>query len=406
MSYFKFNSTLIFGIFGTTLIASILLIEIVNGRFWLNDFKVMYSAASAYISADPVYGVSFGLNSGFYKYSPFTLLFFIPYTFISFKAACIIHFLLIGFCALSSIIFIEKIIRLFFSPVRKKQVLPLLAVLLCVINPLARELHLGNINVLLVFVLTLSLYCTLSKKPMISGALLAFAILAKPYFLLCILPLVVHKRYLAVLSTIGSIIAFVLCSAFLMEPGKSALLYQEWISAMMKHNTYLSSQHTIFSIIHTYFGIFIPAKYALHVLGIIGLLSSLYFYIINPTTKAKRPSKSKSENQHLIIHFYLLIAIVPSILITDTEHFIFTLPCIVLLLFHLKKNRIWAMLSFIALLFMYGGNSSELLGKSLSDEFSKWGILGISNLIIIGTVFFWFKKEFLLRKNEGLKTDS
>ncbi|MDA8896339.1 DUF2029 domain-containing protein, partial [Bacteroidia bacterium] len=319
MRYFKFNSTLIFSLFGSAIIAAILLIEIINGRFWLNDFKVMYSAAASYVSNEPVYGVSFGLDSGFYKYSPFTLLFFIPYTFISFKAACIIHFLLIGFCAIGSVIFIEKIIRSFFTLIRKKQILPLLAVLLCVINPLARELHLGNINVLLVFVLTLSLYCTLSKKPMISGALLAFAILAKPYFLLCILPLIVHKRYTAVLNTIGSIIAFVLCSAFLMEPSKSALLYQEWVSAMMEHNNYLSSQHTIFSILHTYIGIFIPAKYALHVLGIIGLLSSLYFYIINPTIKAKHPSFSKIENQHLIIHFYLLIAIVPSILITDTE---------------------------------------------------------------------------------------
>ena len=405
MRYFKFNSTLIFSLFGSAIIAAILLIELINGRFWLNDFKVMYSAAASYVSNEPVYGVSFGLDSGFYKYSPFTLLFFIPYTFISFKAACIIHFLLIGFCAIGSVIVIEKLIRSFFSPIRKKQVLPLLALLLCVINPLARELHLGNVNVILVFVLSLSLHCTLNKKPIISGALLAFAILVKPYFLLCILPLFAHKRYSTVFSAIGSIIAFVLISACVMEPGKSALLYQEWAVAMMEHNNYLSSQHTIFSLLHSYFGLHIPAKYALYVLGFIGILSSLYFYIENNKIKVKSPALSTIGNQHLIIHFYLLMAIVPSILITDTEHFIFTLPCIAFLLFHLKRNSIWSMLWFIALLFMYGGNSSEILGKGLSDEFSKWGILGISNLMIIGTVFYRLKKEYPPIKNREPKTD-
>jgi hypothetical protein len=73
-----------FIVFATVLFAAIFAIEKINERFWLNDFKVYYSAAQALISGEQVYGVPFGLDTGFYKYSPFVAMLFVPYTFFNY----------------------------------------------------------------------------------------------------------------------------------------------------------------------------------------------------------------------------------------------------------------------------------------------------------------------------------
>ena len=45
-----------------------LVLNVVNGRFWLSDFKVYYMAAKALISGGTVYLQSFMEGSGYYKY--------------------------------------------------------------------------------------------------------------------------------------------------------------------------------------------------------------------------------------------------------------------------------------------------------------------------------------------------
>src|SRR5688500_7819899 len=75
------------------------LIENKNGAFLLNDFKVYYEASREFIQHGQPYGQAFGLSSGFFKYSPATLLVFLPYTAFSFETAKIIHFIVISFIA-------------------------------------------------------------------------------------------------------------------------------------------------------------------------------------------------------------------------------------------------------------------------------------------------------------------
>ena len=232
--------TLIFLLVGIVFVGLMLFVEIHNGRFWLNDFKVMYSAADALVNDEQVYGLSFGLSTGFYKYSPFTLLLFVPASLLIFKTASIIHFIFIGLSALSVILILEKLIRSYFKPTRKKTYFSLLAVLLCVVIHLVRDLHLGNINMILVLALTLVLYYSLNNKPILAGILLALTVLAKPYFLICILPLLVHKKYKAAVSTIAGIFICVVL-VFIILPDQSSHLFQDWFSAMLDHNTYLGS---------------------------------------------------------------------------------------------------------------------------------------------------------------------
>ena len=50
-----------FLIFSGLILLFILIIENVNQRFWLNDFKVYYLAAEAFLTHQPVYGRKYWL---------------------------------------------------------------------------------------------------------------------------------------------------------------------------------------------------------------------------------------------------------------------------------------------------------------------------------------------------------
>lgn len=386
IKYFIFISLLLF--------TAILIVEKINGRFWLNDFKVFYEAAKALLANEKVYGIPFGLETGFYKYSPFTLLFFIPFTLIPYNIASIIDFILIASATISTIVLLVQIIRKNNGLPSPPKTITYLLILLCVINHLVRELHLGNTNMILLLLLTLSIKLALESKYISSSALLAITILTKPYFLICLLPYLLIKKYKSIVYVFVWLLAFVIVSGAAIGFEKSFSLYSEWILAMKEHSTYLSSNHTFFALLSFYIGVKIPSSFGIIILGIIGILSFAYLWLKNGKNQIE---VSKNFEQVFLLYYFILIALIPSILITDTEHFLFSLPLIVLLFLKVKQeNKFAYTIFFIVLMFLYGGNSSDLLGKSLAGKVEDWGLLGIGNLIII------FVAIYLLgRHNKG-----
>ncbi len=386
IKYFIFISLLLF--------TAILIVEKINGRFWLNDFKVFYEAAKALLANEKVYGIPFGLETGFYKYSPFTLLFFIPFTLIPYNIASIIDFILIASATISTIVLLVQIIRKNNGLPSPPKTITYLLILLCVINHLVRELHLGNTNMILLLLLTLSIKLALESKYISSSALLAITILTKPYFLICLLPYLLIKKYKSIVYVFVWLLAFVIVSGAAIGFEKSFSLYSEWILAMKEHSTYLSSNHTFFALLSFYIGVKIPSSFGIIILGIIGILSFAYLWLKNGKNQIE---VSKNFEQVFLLYYFILIALIPSILITDTEHFLFSLPLIVLLFLKVKQeNKFAYTIFFIVLMFLYGGNSSDLLGKSLAGKVEDWGLLGIGNLIIIFVVIY-----FLGRHNKG-----
>ena len=385
IKYFIFISLLLF--------TAILIVEKINGRFWLNDFKVFYEAAKALLSNEKVYGIPFGLETGFYKYSPFTLLFFIPFTLIPYNIASIIDFILIASATISTIVLLVQIIRKNNGLPSPPKTITYLLILLCVINHLVRELHLGNTNMILLLLLTLSIKLALESKYISSSALLAITILTKPYFLICLLPYLLIKKYKSIVYVFVWLLAFVIVSGAAIGFEKSFSLYSEWILAMKEHSTYLSSNHTLFALLSFYLGIKIPSSFGIIILVVIGILSFAFLWLKNRMNQIEI-SKSKNAEQVFLLYYFILIALIPSILITDTEHFLFSLPLIVLLFLKVKQeNKFAYTIFFIVLMFLYGGNSSDLLGKSLAGKVEDWGLLGIGNLIIIFVAIYLFGRQ-------------
>ena len=188
----KHRSAIIFSTLTVVLFLIMMLVEQANGRFWLNDFRVFYEAAQALVSNEQVYGVTFGLDTGYYKYSPFTLLFFTPFTLLPFSLASIVQFWIIVALTIYLILTLNKLVNKYVFNLKSNNVFLFLIVLIIILNHLIRELHLGNTNIILMFLLTLALQFSLKNKILLASTLLAIVILTKPYFLVLVLPFILR----------------------------------------------------------------------------------------------------------------------------------------------------------------------------------------------------------------------
>jgi uncharacterized membrane protein YhaH (DUF805 family) len=83
----------------------------INHRFAAMDFEVYYYAAKAFLEGKPVYGVAFGNSEvGFFKYSPFSLLFYFPATLLPFKVTATINYFIMVLAGLFSILISSQLI--------------------------------------------------------------------------------------------------------------------------------------------------------------------------------------------------------------------------------------------------------------------------------------------------------
>ncbi len=141
MSFSQLMKYLIFIITTLALFTLMLFIESNNGKFDPADFKVFYLAAKALFSGDQVYGIPFGIETGYYKYSPFSLIILSFYTLFSFKVGAIIHFFVIAFSAIFSIILLEQLINDYLFKNQKWKILTSFLILLSVLLHFVRDLH-------------------------------------------------------------------------------------------------------------------------------------------------------------------------------------------------------------------------------------------------------------------------
>jgi len=378
-----------FILFATLLFLAAFMIENINGRFQLYDFLVYYSAADALLQGEQVYGIPFGLGSGFYKYAPFVLFLFTPYCALSFQAASVIHFALLSFCFMASSLLLKNLFQTYFFPQTVKWESVLLSLsLVCVLVHVARELHLGNVNIVLILLVTFGLKYLLQSRDSFAGVLIGLAILIKPYFLLLLLPLLFHGRIRALLSVAATGLVALLIPTLFLGLSKSMDLHREWLAAMSGHSSYLSSSHTILSLIRTYLAPGAPAALVYAIIAGVALGYGILFLVGQRSGQWKR---QQGEGTFLVMGYLGMLAIIPNLVITDTEHFLYLLPLVVWMVSYFFAVRDYGLLAvFILLILAYGANSSDLLGRELSAWISDWGLLGISNLLLIVLAFYIF----------------
>ena len=348
-----------------------------NDSFLLNDFKVYYSASEALIEDGKPYGVAYGLSSGYFKYSPITLFLFSPYTLFSFEAAKTIHFIVIALFSTGVFFLILNLCSAYFGQKVKKRSGFLCLLLLLSAVHLTRELHLGNINMLLLFFFLTAIYLLHEGKHYQSAFFWTLVIFLKPYFLILLLPVFIAKNWRLMLTIVGYSVLFLLLPALFIGFDENLSLLADWLITMRDHTAGGFSEHTFSSIFTSYTGVKLPgaAQYVF-----IALTGIIYLVIRSGAFTAKQIYTRKTQ----LFDFFILIALVPNLVITDSQHFLFSLPLIGLILSYIKLDMRWYYIAaFTVLWFFYGANSNDLLGNPLSDKFDTFSTIGVANLGLI-----------------------
>ena len=387
----KHDSLTGFTIFVVVLCLLNLVINLINHHFYLPDFRVYYMAAHNLMTGGPVYGTEFGSGSGLYKYSPLTLFLFVPYTFFNYTLASFIHFTLLCIAFWYVYIMINKIFDGSLFPGFNKKIGLLLSLsVLCVLIHLVRELYLGNINLILILLCLIALRLILQNRSFSSGIILGIVFLAKPFFFILILPLLYRKKFKTLVSASVTFIAGILVPFLILGHDRSLSLYSGWLRSMIRHKVEFPGVNTIdyFLTQYVYPGLPPQAVYFI-ILGAGTLLT--VFILFNLQREKKRKGRKDITERNFIFEWFVILALIPNMVKTDTEHFLASAPLITFILFYIaKKKRVWLIPVMTLLIFFFGANSTDLFGKELSLRLSDLGLLGLSNLALLALSFFLF----------------
>ena len=365
-------------------------LNMINGRFLLGDFRVYYTATANFISGGPVYMVSFYNGMGFYKYSPATLFFFLPYVCFPFKTASIIHFFILGVAYWYTFVIISKLItEYFFTGNLKHEVWLIFIAFCCILIHFAREMYIGNINIILLMLCCLSIRNFLSGKDLQGGILLGIMVLAKPYLLILLLPLFLRKKWNAMIwlgltTACGLIIPFIFPG-----PVISINMYSDWIKSILMH----SGDFPGMTSLDYLFRHLVPSW---PVWGILVIFISIFtlaaLFILNNIHQEKQQGTLPGlANIDFAFEWLLLIALLPNLIKTDWVLLLFSAPLITFMVFYVaSRKQYWWILILVIPLFFYGTNSDDLLGRDLSRTILHSGLMGLSNFILVLIALYMF----------------
>ncbi|MBK8497684.1 MAG: DUF2029 domain-containing protein [Flavobacteriales bacterium] len=86
-------------------------LEVINGRFWLNDFRVYYDAANALLRVMRSMACRTGLDSGYFKYAPFMAMLYVPLALLPYSIAAGIQYALIVSAFIGSVVLADRLVR-------------------------------------------------------------------------------------------------------------------------------------------------------------------------------------------------------------------------------------------------------------------------------------------------------
>ncbi len=364
----------------------------INNRFGMADFRVYYFAAQQMAAGGQVYLVSFFEGSGFYKYSPVVLGFFIPYTLLSCKVASIIHFFILGLaCWYAFLVVGELLKKHFFKDLPRNPDLLLILSFTCILVHFTRELYLGNVNIIML------LFCCLALKSYFSGRItaaslfLGLVILTKPFFLILLLPVILRKRWnflagIAIVLTTGLLLPLICLGA-----SRGLAMNYQWILTIIEHNEDFPGMNSVDYLLRYYLFPSMPAAMA-YVIILFACLISGWFIIQNINNEGNQARDKRIESRTMLFEWFLLMALLPLLLKSDWVQFLLSAPLIMLIIFHagISKKKFWIPALIIIFLF-FSANSDDLLGRQLSKKLLEMGVMGLSNMVLLTVALVMFQ---------------
>lgn len=366
-----------------------------NGRFQLYDFEVYYKAANRILQAQNLYQIP---EDGHYifKYSPTSAIYFLPYSILPFAVArCVYWLSLSALIVMGFKIYTQISTRTLIETYSHKALntIVFIAGILLSVH-YCEELHLGQVNYLILFLYILALYFYQKGQDKYMALLLAISIFIKPFTLIFLPFLIVKKQYKALGQfALFSLILFALPFLFYRSIDLTLQQYQYWLQELQielshKQSLLADGNHTIFSVVARY----TPLRYVLvnstatliYQASLLALIGLLFLSLIIRNAKASHLAQAK---YNYLMEFSVLIALIPLLAFTSANAFIFSMPVMLLVLVHYKQLRTYEKVIAVAALLFVGGNQHELTGPVLGKFMNDASLVSVGTMFLIYLIF-------------------
>jgi uncharacterized membrane protein len=192
----------------------------------MSDFEVYWNAGTRFVAAEPLYRAEDGHFQ--HKYLPMFAGLIAPLALLPLTPAKTIWFyasiaVVVGFLAIS----------LSLLPYRR---LPAQVLLLCTVLGMlkfyAHELNLGQCNAIMALCVVVGFACSRRGRPALAGALLALAVVIKPYPAVFLPYLLVKRRFVTLGVFLALVILSLLLPAMIYGTEGNRLLLQGWMRTL------------------------------------------------------------------------------------------------------------------------------------------------------------------------------
>jgi hypothetical protein len=360
------------------------ILQKLHHRDGVSEFEIYYNASGAFLEGKPLYGQVFNGTTGTYTYAPFTAILFSVFHLFPYSFAISIYYFLVlaGYMlfTLSLVYFLEKEYQL----VPKNRGWLLFLITAFMFDHFERELHIGNVNVFLLIMAFWVFFLMRRDRPVYSGIVLGMMMLFEPYTLI-IWPYFLYRRnYWMVFSGLMTFAVGLVFPAFFHGLSNNLTLIHQWFDVLLSPGVPLvDSPNTLYGIYHQW--VLNPLHLAagnwlLIAVWIVVATSLFYFFRKNKLTSTQ-PWTDFAE-------YALIVSLVPHLVHTDTDHFMWTWPLVTLgfillqYVHGISKRMLYTLLcvAFIPLVM----NSPDIVGRKIMLLFDEGGLLGLGNLLLVG----------------------
>jgi Glycosyltransferase family 87 len=365
--------------------ASFFVLEHINKRNEFADFRVYYDAATALRTDAQVYHKAFGVSSGFYKYAPLIAALFVPFSYLPYPLAAGIYFFLVASAIITFFLYVAFLLKGLLPDLNpsKNLLITLWLAILFGADHLERELHLGNVNMWLLLGCMVQIYWLSKNRERLAGVLLGLIILFKPHFVVLIPYFVVKRQWSMLFSSAAMLLLGMLVLIPWLGLDKNWVLHLEWFKTMSAHNTRLElSPNTLYGLINN--GLFYGQSSSKLIIIVLLIIGGLYLLLLQIL------SRNSQLRELDFVEMALLLALIPSLTHTDTEHFMLSFPCVVYCIYMFWHHQVlklkYLLMGLLLIAFVpFTINSPDIVGKSWRFFFDEGGGIGIANVLIIAT---------------------
>jgi hypothetical protein len=375
-----------------------LIICLINGRFGLADFEVYYTAADRLWHNKSMYRI---VEDGHYvfKYSPFFAVLFTPFLLFNFYIAKILYWICLSFLVYLNISWSIKILPK--SLLNKSTYSAVFFFAFFVTSKhWYRELHLGQVNIILLSLYLVSFYFLQNNKQILSSFFLAISVFFKPYCLIFIPYYFIKGKIKEILLFVFFVFVLSLIPILFFDSfADLSKNYYAWLNELaiqlkLKTNLASDSNITIYSLLYKYLNLkyLIPSvikaqTFQFYVLSLIAIFT---FVFIKTTAKNSLSTK--------YFDYVFLTSLIPIVSATDSNAFYFLLPTIVLIYSSFNKFSLASKSFVVASSLLYGGSIYEIVGRNLHNLFHKWCFVTLGSLIFVYVL--WLQKRKMIAREK------